>query len=155
MNLKYKSDKALNRLQYTISKGNKANNNDITAYNDVIEYLNKLEGQSIKSNELFAKMYVYYITQTIRYYKGNVFNLDIVNLDLHSKLKIDLDKYFFAFREDLIHNQFGRLIDKWKNEGMSQDKILKEKQEFEKKYSQEYVDSKLNEMINGALVSFS
>lgn len=148
-------DKALDRLEYTIAKGNKPNNNDVNAFNDIVRWNNLIEAKTVFNNKLFAKLYILFLTKTLRYYNSNIFNLTNINLDLHRKLDTDLDMFYFAFREDLIHRQLGELMDKWKNEGMSQEQILKEQKEFEEKYTQEYVNEKLNEMVNSALLNFS
>ena len=73
---------------------------------------------------------------------------------MHKKLDTDLDMFYFAFREDLIHRQLDLILNNPKG-NITTDKFTQEVEEFKKKYNQEYVNQKLNEMINGALVNFS
>lgn len=148
-------EKALNRLEYTISKGNKPNETDVNAFNDIIRWNNLIEAKTVNNNKLFAKLYIIRLVKELRYYKGDVFNMSIINEFLNVELNKPLDLFYLAFHQDLIHRQLTILLDKWKNEGMSQEQLLKEQKEFEEKYTQEYVNQKLNEMVNGALVNFS
>ena len=50
--------KAINRLAYTISNGNKPNATDVEALNQLIEYINKEKQRELNNNILFAKLYV-------------------------------------------------------------------------------------------------
>lgn len=152
---KYKLDKALNRLTYTLTKGNKPNESDVTAFNEVLLYLNKQESEVVNNNKLFAKLYILFLTQTLRHYDTNIFSLNLVNSDLHSKLDKNLDLFYTAFHNDLINRQLELLIDKWNDKGISREDVIKEQKEFEDKYTKDYVTLKLNEMINAALVVFS
>lgn len=151
---KFKFDKALNRLAYTISNSNKPNKTDVDAFNNIVKWFNVQESKTIDNNKLFAKLYILFLTQTLRHYKASVFDLSILNTDLHKKLDTDLDMFYFAFREDLIHRQLDLILNNPKG-NITTDKFTQEVEEFKKKYNQEYVNQKLNEMINGALVNFS
>ena len=50
--------KAINRLAYTISNGNKPNATDVEALNQLIGYINKEKQRELNNNILFAKLYV-------------------------------------------------------------------------------------------------
>ena len=50
--------KAINRLAYTISNGNKPNATDVEALNELIDYVNKEKVRELNNNMLFAKLYV-------------------------------------------------------------------------------------------------
>lgn len=50
--------KAINRLAYTISNGNKPNATDAEALNELIDYVNKEKVRELNNNMLFAKLYV-------------------------------------------------------------------------------------------------
>ena len=81
--------KAINRLAYTISKGNKPNASDMEALNDIIDYVNKEKERELNNNRLFAKLYV------------NVFKNDLIRnngdykatvASLKSTCRIDLNE---------------------------------------------------------------
>lgn len=81
--------KAINRLAYTISKGNKPNASDMEALNDIIDYVNKEKERELNNNRLFAKLYV------------NVFKNDLIRNNgdykatvssLKSTCRIDLNE---------------------------------------------------------------
>lgn len=69
--------KAINRLAYTISKGNKPNANDVEALNELIEYVNKEKERELNNNILFAKLYV------------NVFKNDLIRNNGDYKATVD------------------------------------------------------------------
>ena len=81
--------KAINRLAYTISNGNKPNASDVEALNQLIDYVNKEKQRELNNNRLFAKLYV------------NVFKNDLIKNNgnykatvdsLKSTCRIDLDE---------------------------------------------------------------
>lgn len=63
--------KAINRLAYTISKGNKPNANDVKALNEIIEYVNKEKERELDNNMLFAKLYVNAFKNSLIKNEGN------------------------------------------------------------------------------------
>ena len=69
--------RALNRLAYTISNGNKPNASDVEALNQLIDYVNKEKQRELNNNRLFAKLYV------------NVFKNDLIDNNGNYKLVVD------------------------------------------------------------------
>lgn len=63
--------KAINRLAYTISKGNKPNANDAAALNEIIDYVNKEKERELDNNMLFAKLYINAFKNSLIKNKGN------------------------------------------------------------------------------------
>ena len=69
--------KAINRLAYTISNGNKPNASDVEALNQLIDYVNKEKQRELNNNRLFAKLYV------------NVFKNDLIKNNGNYKATVD------------------------------------------------------------------
>ena len=69
--------KAINRLAYTISNGNKPNTSDVEALNQLIDYVNKEKERELNNNRLFAKLYV------------NVFKNDLIKNNGNYKATVD------------------------------------------------------------------
>ena len=63
--------KAINRLIYTISNGNKPNQTDVDALNDVIKYYNSERERQFTNNRLFAKLYINVLKNDIIKNNGN------------------------------------------------------------------------------------
>ena len=79
--------KALERLSWRFSQRKPfiANQNDINALNQVIEYCDKKQSEQIQNYQLFAKLYVYLYGQFLDYYKTTVFD-PIPQKELHKIL---------------------------------------------------------------------
>ena len=147
---KYDIDKAFNRLgwRFTSSKPFSPNDNDIDALNCIINWVNRQTSQTIKNNQLFAKLYIYHLNQTIRYFESTVFN-DIPQKDLNRLLDLPLANFYNAFHKELQSNNVTRVVE---NGNIPKDEVLKELQE---KYTLEEVTEQLDKMINEALNRYS
>jgi hypothetical protein len=146
----YDSDKALDRLawRFTSKKSFTPNENDIDSLNTIIGWMNRQQSESVKNNQLFAKLYIYFLNQTIRYFEANIFD-DIPQKELSKLLDLPLDNYYNAFHKELQNNNINRVVE---NKNINKDDLLKEMQE---KYTLEECTIKLDTMINEALNRFS
>ena len=147
---KWNLEKAIKRIawRFTSNKPFTPNDNDLDALNSVIGWSNRQQADAVKSNQLFAKLYIYHLNQTIRYFESNIFD-DIPQKDLSRLLDLPLDNYYSAFHKELQSNNVTRVV---KDKTIANEDLLKE---LEEKYTLEVVTEKLDEMINEALNRFS
>ena len=70
---------AVKRLSFTISKGNKPNQNDVEAFNEVIRNLKLSEQETVQENLLFAKLYTFTLSELLSYYT----DIDMANKEIN------------------------------------------------------------------------
>lgn len=103
--------KAINRLIYTITKGNKPNQTDIDALNDVIRYYNSERDRQFVNNRLFAKMYISTFKNDLIKNNGNY---KLITESLRSTCQISLeDQLDGLIRESnaiYLQNEFDNYI---------------------------------------------
>ena len=69
---------AFNRLRFTLSKGNKPNQTDIDAFNEIGKYFALHQKDIIQDNLLFAKLYAFTLSELLTYYS----DVDFANKEL-------------------------------------------------------------------------
>ena len=119
--------KSINRLAYTISKGNKPNASDMEALNEIIDYVNKEKERELRNNKLFAKLYVNAFKNSLinnnGNYKATVSTLkSVCRVGLEEQLDgmvreanaIDLQNNIKEFEDDISKFNYP----KYDNEGM-------------------------------------
>lgn len=146
--------KATNRIawRFTNGKSFKPNDEDIESINCLLNWINNQKKQSLNQNQLFAKLYIHFLTQFIRYHETTVFN-NAVQQELSNLLNYPLDLFYQAFTKDLQENQWNKLLtDKTEKE---KQETLKNYKQFKATFTKSVVESKLNEMITEALNRFS
>ena len=119
---------------------------DFKALKSLLGYINRVENKTIYNNELFAKLYIMELVGQIREKQTTVFNRSIFER-ISNQLSKPLDSFYTAFYKDLCSNQLNRLLkenitDKEGNE------VVMDYKRFTETFSQEYVTSKLDEMMN-------
>jgi len=147
---KYNTDKAINRLawRFTSKKPFTPNQSDIDSLNVLISWMNRQQDGTIKNNQLFAKLYIYNLNQSIRYFEASVFD-DIPQKEVSRLLDLPLKNYYSAFHKELQGNNITRVVE---NKNIPKEDILKE---LEEKYTLEECTKQLDKMINEALNRFS
>lgn len=78
---------AINRLSYTISKGNKPNETDKVALNSLIKFINNSDKEVVQENLLFAKLYTIVLSDFLLNYK----DIDFANKQLNKELSTPLE----------------------------------------------------------------
>jgi len=73
---------AFNRLRFTLSKGNKPNQTDIDAFNEIGKYFALHQKDIIQDNLLFAKLYAFTLSELLTYYS----DVDFANKELNKVL---------------------------------------------------------------------
>lgn len=125
----------------------KVRESDFKTFLDVVKYIDIQREEKVAKNTLFAKMYIYHLNQLIDTYDTDVLE-NIPQKELSKLLDTPLDNFFQSF-----HN---KLQNKW-HDKMCQ-KIIEgkdiRKEYVKEKYTLEYVEEKLTEMINEALIRF-
>lgn len=152
-------EKAVKRLIWRLSpKENgkyfsfEPNKDDFNALKSILGDLDRQKKINLPNNVLFAKLYIYILTQNIRFYETTALN-DYPNKDLAKMLNTPLDYFYQAFYNDLHNNQFNKLL---KSESKENDlEILKEFEELKKTFTLELITSKLDNMINESLKKYS
>lgn len=87
--------KAINRLTYTVSNGNKCNDTDITALNSVIDWINRQKEERIFHNHHFAKLAMFIYNEFLVNYKGDN---KICERELCRILEIPLQHHYEKFQ---------------------------------------------------------
>lgn len=86
------TDKAIERLAFTITKQNKPNQTDLDSLKVIAEYIENSKKKEISDNYLFAKMYVYSFLHEISYYNESFdTNYSFSQRKLNSVLKMSLE----------------------------------------------------------------
>ena len=127
--------KSLNRLIYTITKGNKPNDTDVQALNEIIKYVNQENERQLKNHHLFAKLVTSILKNDIIRNGGNYqlaveslksvcridlnvslegFIMEINQLDIEKHLELykgDLDKFNYPrYNEDKMKDRTKEII---------------------------------------------
>lgn len=99
-----KIEKSVQRIGWRLGqkKPFTPNQNDIEAYNEIVEYVVNTQKDQLMKNQLFGKLYIYVYGQFLRYYKATVFD-EIPQKELHKLLDKPLRNIIEDFK-DLLNN---------------------------------------------------
>lgn len=126
------------------------NDNDVKALNTILGWINRQKQETVNNNQLFAKLYIYFLTQSIRYYETDVLD-DIPQKELSRILDTPLANFYKAFEVDLHSAQISRLVQRAKKENGKFYTI----DELKAIYDSKAIKSHLDFMISEALNRFS
>lgn len=102
-------NKAINRLQWRLKNGWKANQNDVDAINFIIDFANIQQTENFESNELFAKLYIFAYKDYLKKFKGTVFD-EVPKKELHKFIDKSLETHIIEFKDFLnLSEQYERL----------------------------------------------
>lgn len=101
-----KLKEAFNRLRYTISNQNKANQNDADAFNEISKYFELHQKDIVQDNLLFAKLYCFTLSELLSYYT----DIDFANKELNRVLSepICIEKLQLRLKNMELQNYFKR-----------------------------------------------
>jgi len=120
---------AFNRLRFTLSKGNKPNQTDIEAFNEIGKYFALHQKDIVQDNLLFAKLYAFTLSELLTYYS----DVDFANKELNKVLSepICIDKLSLSLRTMELRNYFAqrKIIDPF-----LKTKTVKELEEIHERY---------------------
>ena len=125
----------------------KVTENDIKTFLDIVRYIDIQREEKVAKNTLFAKLYVYHLNQLIDIYDTDVLE-NIPQKELSKLLNTPLDYYFTSFHNKIQNKWHDKMCDK-----IIQGKDIR-KEYVKEKYTLEYVEEKLTEMMNEALIRF-
>ena len=83
--------KAIERLSFTISKANKPNNNDAQALNAVIEWVNEQQQETLREQQLFAKLYTFLFSGYLKQFGGYEAAMRLIDIELQTPLENHLE----------------------------------------------------------------
>jgi len=97
---------AVKRLSFTISKGNKPNQNDVDAFNEIIRNLKLSEQETLQENLLFAKLYTFTLSELLAYYT----DIEMANKEINRILSepMAIEKLQMSLRRMELQNYFNR-----------------------------------------------
>lgn len=98
-------NQSIKRLSFTLQKGNKPNSKDVEALNTIIEWVNSVKNDTLNNNQLFAKLYIYFLDRYVNEFETDIFD-PIPQKELSRKLDMSLESYYKAFTRSL--NDSGR-----------------------------------------------
>lgn len=157
--MKYDLEKAVYHFQKKFSKDAQGNykpfyvtKNDVDHLNCILGWVIREKENSVLNHSLFAKLFIYHLTQSIRYNKATIFD-DKLKSDIFRLLDYPLESFYQSFINDLYASQFNRLVetDSIKD---ANGKIV-EIDQFKKVFNEDYIKGKLNDMISEALNRFN
>ena len=90
--------KSLNRLIYTITKGNKPNGTDVQALNEIIQYVNQEKQRQLENNNLFAKLFISTFKNELLQREGKY---QLILDSIRIVLKIPLEEHYNALHEEM------------------------------------------------------
>jgi len=124
------------------------NQNDVDSLNCILNWINNQKKETLNNNTLFAKLYIYVLTQEINYHDTTVLD-PIPQKKVSALLNHPLDKFYKSFVNDLYQNQLKRLL--VLSESDEQKKVIEEYQKQKNLYPEGLIESQLNHMITEAL----
>ena len=101
-----KTSEALKRLHFTISKGNKPNNIDIEALNQIIRDQKKQAEETTKEHYLFAKLYAVMLRVNTEFHGDVVKANKVVNKILSDPLEYHLERLLPVLKHQNLSNYF-------------------------------------------------
>ncbi len=138
-----KITKSVQRIGWRFSQGKpfQPNQNDIEAYNDIVDYVGINQKETIVDNVLFTKMYIYLLGEFLNYY-GTTVNDPILQKELHKILDSDMSSLIEQFRSKANHQELNTI------------KTVEDLENFKAMTFQECVDN-LKIMTTEAINQFS
>ena len=145
-----KTNKAFNRLswRFTNGKGFTPNQEDKDALNEIIKFVNRQQSETVKNNQLFAKLYIYNLNQELNHFESTVIDKEI-QIKLHRLLDMPLESFYKAFHSDMKQNQVSRLVE---TKGVTKKELINS---WNGVYNLESVTGYLDEMIFKSLNKLS
>ena len=135
-------EKAMQRIGWRLSgKPFQPNQNDIDAYNFIVEFVEQKQKQQIIDNQLFGKLYIYLFGEFVNYYKATVID-DIPQKQLNKLLSKDLKQIVQEVTDRLNFSELENYVKKKDLKGY-------------KPMEYEEVAENMRVMVNGALNTFN
>jgi hypothetical protein len=106
------TDKAIERLAFTITKQNKPNQTDLESLKIIAEFIENSKKKEITDSYLFAKMYVYNFIHEVMYYNESYeYNYKFSQQKLHNVLSDTLENTIKIAMSKLNTHEYQLLIE--------------------------------------------
>ena len=66
--------KAIKHFEFKLTKHWKPTKTDLEAYNEILDFVEHKHKEQINDNQLFAKLYISYYAEILKYYQATVFD---------------------------------------------------------------------------------
>ena len=145
--------KALEHFEWKLSNKWQPTEKDIEAYNEIVEFTEKQLKQQYNDNQLFAKLYISFYGELIKYYDTTVFD-NVPQKALHKILDTPIENLIQKFLDKV--NLQEQTIEHRKAKGINHPRIVSTEDielDPEAMTYQEAEDN-LTAMINMALTKF-
>ena len=100
--------KALEHFKFKFSKSWKPTETDLKAFNTIIRFVKVQESELLDKNQLFGKLYIFFLDQQIKKYGTTVFN-KIPQKQLSSILDKPLESFYVSFKNSFDDNIVNRI----------------------------------------------
>jgi len=166
-------DKSMNRLAYTIAKGNKPNQTDANAFNEVVDWINFVKEERLARNHHFCKMTMYVYNQLLLHYEGSNITAEkeIQNIlkeplkGHYERFKLNMDMFrlndffnHYEFKDTVKPQSIETLREVYKeNSDKAKDPVISDsfaKFMKEHMFSNEAITEKLNNFLSELLVRY-
>ncbi len=99
-----KLKEAIQRISWRFTSGKSftANDNDAQALNSIMDFIDSTTVETVKENELFAKLFVYTLTHEIQFYS----DLDFGLAKMNDVLKTPIENLYANFHKNLNNMEF-------------------------------------------------
>lgn len=155
-----KLKEAFSRLNFTISKQNKPNQNDADAFNMILNHCKASEEKTIQENLLFAKLYAFLLKEFTMHYNNVDEANKQINRILSESMDIRVEMLLMQLKLSEVTQVFTDPILDNKNESELRE-IFNRHKKFENDFiacfdwwDKENVISNLNTNINLSIVNF-
>ncbi|WP_456867568.1 hypothetical protein [Galbibacter sp. BG1] len=143
-------DQAIDKFKWNIQNGRwKANENDIKAFNALVEYVNNQRALNVNKNVPFAKLYIYVYSLFLKQFQASIFD-PIPQKEISKLLDKPLSFFYEKFAEQINENERDRVLEKYgydiknvKHPRLQSEEDKKEKLEIWRKILKNETDKKL------------
>ena len=93
-------NKAIQHFEFRLKNHWKPTVKDIESYNCMVEFVEDKNKQQINDNQLFAKLYIKYYSELIKYYRSSLFDKE-PQKDINRLLDTPIEDIINEFRETI------------------------------------------------------
>ena len=136
--------KDIERLKFTITKGNRPNANDAKALNGIIEWVSRQRSENVRNGHLFAKMFLSVYAGHLEKTNGN-YQLSLERCT--ETLKMPLEEVYVLFHQALNEIHRGNILDFWKDNPYDKTIEAQAIKSLEDNWSLQATTDRLNELI--------
>jgi hypothetical protein len=122
-------NEAIKHFEWKLANSWKPTKTDIDAYNKILEFVDQKNKEQFNDNQLFAKLYIKYSTELLRFYKTSVF-AKLTHKEINRVLSDDINNLIVEYTK--VANEQEIYLRMRKNGFTDKHPALKTKEEKEK-----------------------